>query len=61
MSKEQAKPVIERYLLNARKRDISKAEINKLRESAKLEFLGEYADAGKAANPISASQPTTSQ
>lgn len=51
LSLEQARPAIERYLINARKREISKAEIGKLRESAKLEFLGEYTDAGKVAAP----------
>lgn len=52
ISKEQAAPAIERFLLTARKRDLAQAEIKKLRESAKLEYMGEFA---KAANTAPAS------
>lgn len=57
MNMEQAKPVIERFLLNTRKREIAQAEIKKLRESAKLEYMGDYAEAGKTpstAQPVAA-------
>jgi EpsD family peptidyl-prolyl cis-trans isomerase len=47
INQEQAKPVIERFLLNAKKREAAEAELKKLKEKAKIEYLGEYADAGK--------------
>lgn len=50
LTQEQAKPLIERYLENAKKREIASAELKKLREAAKIEYLGSYADAGKEAD-----------
>lgn len=47
LTQEQAKPMIERYLDNAKKREIAEAELKKLKAAAKIEYLGEYADAGK--------------
>jgi EpsD family peptidyl-prolyl cis-trans isomerase len=50
LTQEQAKPMIERYLDNAKIREIVEAELKKLKEAAKIEYLGEYADAGKQAD-----------
>ncbi len=50
LTQEQAKPMIERYLDNAKKREIAEVELKKLKEAAKIEYLGEYADAGKPAD-----------
>lgn len=50
LTQEQAKPLIERYLENAKKREIAGAELKKLREAAKIEYLGSYAGAGKEAD-----------
>lgn len=50
LTQEQAKPLIERYLENAKKREIAGAELKKLREAAKIEYLGSYAAAGKEAD-----------
>lgn len=47
LSQEQAKPVIERYLANAAKRKAAEAELTKLRAAATIEYMGDYADAGK--------------
>jgi len=47
LSQEQAKPMIERYLDNAKKRELAAAELKRLKETAKVEYLGEYAEAGK--------------
>ena len=49
LTQEQARPVIERFIGNARKREAAEAELKKLREAAKIEYLGDYAEAGKAA------------
>lgn len=62
LTQEQAKPVIERYLGNAKKREVAEAELKKLKEKAKVEYLGEYADAGKqAAAPEATPAPATAQ
>lgn len=51
INQEQAKPVIERFITNTKKREAAEAELKKLRETAKIEYMGEYADAGKEAAP----------
>ena len=56
LTQEQAKPMIERYLGNAKKREAAEAELKKLKEKAKVEYLGEYVDAGKEA-PAPAAEP----
>lgn len=60
LTQEQAKPMIERYLGNAKKRELAAAEMKKLQEKSKVEYLGEYADAGKQTTPgPAATQSTT--
>jgi EpsD family peptidyl-prolyl cis-trans isomerase len=49
LAQEQAKPMIERFLENAKRREASLREVKKLQEKAKIEFIGEYASAGEAA------------
>jgi EpsD family peptidyl-prolyl cis-trans isomerase len=50
---EQAKPAIEQYLLTERRREAAQKEIKTLREAAKIEYLGKFADkpAGAASGP----------
>lgn len=50
MNQEQARPVIERFLLNAKKREMAAANLKTLKETAKIEYLGEYREAGAEAN-----------
>ncbi len=60
LTQEQARPAIERFLANARKREAAEAEIKRLKEKARIEYLGDYADAGKesaAAQPAAPAQP----
>jgi len=64
LTQEQAKPMIERYLGNAKKREAAAAELKTLQAKAKVEYLGEYTEAGKEAAPApaaaqSAAQPAT--
>ena len=47
VSQEQAKPVIERYLSNSKKKEIVQAELKARREKAKVEFLPPYESAAK--------------
>jgi len=43
VTEAQAKQAISRYLITARKRALAEAEIKKLRDSAQIEYLGDYA------------------
>jgi hypothetical protein len=48
---QQATPMIERYLLNARKRELAEQELKRLRDATKVEYLGEYSEAAKLESP----------
>jgi len=48
---QQATPMIERYLLNAKKRELAEAELKRLRDATKVEYLGEYSEAGNLPAP----------
>ena len=51
-----ARPVIEQFLLNQRKGELAQSEVKKLRESGKIEYMGEFtAPASAAAAPAAAS------
>lgn len=58
VSEEQARPVIERFLLNAKKREIAEAELKKLRDATKIEYLGEYKEAASAPAAAAPAAPT---
>ncbi|MBC2732578.1 EpsD family peptidyl-prolyl cis-trans isomerase [Thiobacillus sp.] len=60
---EQAKPAIVRLLQNEARQKAAKAELDKVKAEAKIEYVGEFADAGKpetapAAPAESAATPT---
>lgn len=44
---EQAKPAISRLLQNEARQKAAKAELDKVKAEAKIEYVGEFADAGK--------------
>lgn len=46
---EQAKPAIARLLQNEARQKAAKAELDKVKAEAKIEYMGEFADAGKEA------------
>ncbi|MFN0314080.1 MAG: EpsD family peptidyl-prolyl cis-trans isomerase [Burkholderiales bacterium] len=51
LDQEKAKPVLEKYLLNRARLTLSQDELKRLRDSAKIEYLGEFKQAaadGKA-------------
>lgn len=52
-----ARPVIEQFLLNQRKGALAQAEVKKLRESGKIEYVGEFAGQGPA--PAAAAAPSS--
>ena len=53
---EQAKPAITRLLQNEARQKAAKAELDKVKAEAKIEYVGEFADAGKEA-PAAAATP----
>jgi len=58
---EQAKPAIEQFLLNDRKRKLAEDEMKSLRAAAKIEYIGKFAEAAAsapAAAPAAAPAPT---
>lgn len=63
LGQEQARPLIERFLAIAKKREAAEANLKMLKEKAKVEYLGDYADAGKEVakpakvQPAAADQP----
>jgi EpsD family peptidyl-prolyl cis-trans isomerase len=65
ISAEQAKPAIEKILIAQKRREFAESEIESLRSAAKIEYMGEFADMGKApkqpAGPAeNAAQPASS-
>lgn len=59
LAEEQARPAVERYLVNLRKRELVEANLKKLRESARIEYKGKYAGIGNVAEAPS-NQPAAS-
>ena len=47
LSEEQAKPVAARILTTQKQREVAEQELKELRDAAKIEYLGTFADAGK--------------
>jgi EpsD family peptidyl-prolyl cis-trans isomerase len=52
VNEEQAKPAIEQYLLNERKRKIVEDDLKAMRAAAKIEYVGKFA--GAASAPVGA-------
>lgn len=62
LDETQAKPFIEQFLTNQRRTESAAAEMKKLRETAKVEYLGDYAkpaDEGKSVMEDPANAPAT--
>ena len=53
VSEEQARPAIEQYLLNERKRKLVEDDIKALRAAAKVEYVGKFGE-GAASAPVGA-------
>jgi len=56
LSEDQARPVIEQYLLNERKRKLAEEDIKAMRGSAKIEYVGKFAE-GAASAPAASPAP----
>lgn len=63
VTEEQAKPLIGKYLLEQNRKTLLEAELKKLRDSAKIEYLGAFAGTAKSlltpASAVSAAATTT--
>lgn len=44
VTKEQAKPVIERFLLTQKRVEMAQAEVKRIKEAAKVEYIGAFAE-----------------
>jgi EpsD family peptidyl-prolyl cis-trans isomerase len=55
----KAKPLIEQFLVNRKRAEVAKSEIDRLRGEAKIELVGDFADAGSNA-PAQSPAPSTS-
>ena len=49
---KQATAFIEKFLINQTRSDLASAEVKKLRDAAKIEYVGDFAMAGEAAKPV---------
>lgn len=49
VTKAQATPAIQRFLFNLKRNELAQAELKKLRDAAKIEYVGAFADAAPAA------------
>ena len=52
VTEEQARPAIEQFLLNERKRKVVEDELKLLRASAKIDYVGKFAEAASAAGGV---------
>ena len=57
MSEEQAKPVITQFLEHRKKQEAAAAAIKKLKETAKIEYLGAYAETAQIEAPKAPAEP----
>lgn len=48
LSEEQARPLIENFLVGEKRADLVRGEVKKLRDAAKIEYMGSFAQAAKA-------------
>jgi EpsD family peptidyl-prolyl cis-trans isomerase len=59
LSEDQARPIIEQYLLNERKRKLAEDDIKGLRSAAKIEYVGKFGE-GAASAPAASTAPAAS-
>jgi len=60
VTEEQARPAIEQYLLNDRKRKLVEEDMKSLRAAAKIEYVGKFAELAASAPSVPASAASAS-
>jgi EpsD family peptidyl-prolyl cis-trans isomerase len=60
VTEEQARPAIEQYLLNDRKRKLVEDDLKAMRAAAKIEYVGKFAQAAASAPAASSTAPAAS-
>jgi EpsD family peptidyl-prolyl cis-trans isomerase len=58
VNEEQARPAIEQYLLNERKRKLVEDDLKAMRAAAKIEYVGKFAEAAASAPQAAPTAPT---
>ena len=58
VSEEQARPAIEQFLLNDRKRKLIEDDVKAMRTAAKIEYIGKFAEGAPGAASAPATTPT---
>jgi EpsD family peptidyl-prolyl cis-trans isomerase len=58
VNEEQARPAIEQYLLNERKRKLVEDDLKAMRAAAKIEYVGKFAEAAASAPAAAPAAPT---
>lgn len=51
LSEEQARPFIENFLVGKKRADLARGEVKKLRDTAKIEYMGSFAQTAKTNEP----------
>ena len=59
VNEEQARPAIEQFLLNDRKRKLIEDDVKAMRTAAKIEYVGKFAEAAASAPAQTASAPAS--
>lgn len=62
VTEEQARPAIEQFLLNERKRKLMEEDVKKLRAEAKIDYVGKFSEGTKgaaASAPVAAPAPAS--
>ena len=60
VSEEQARPAIEQFLLNERKRKLIEEDVKAMRAAATIEYVGKFAEGAPGAAPAPATAPAAS-
>lgn len=58
ISEKDAVPIIERYMQNQKRMQLAQVEMKQLRDKAQIEYMGNFADAQKSAEPSVAPKKT---
>ena len=60
VGEEQARPAIEQFLLNERKRKLIEDDVKAMRTAAKIEYVGKFAEGTPGAAPAAGAKPAPS-